>query len=101
MQAPRKISPPLPRLKESDRRGSRHERGYDSRWTRLRIIHLKLHPLCCECERAGYVKPAELVDHILPINDGGDPLDPENLQSLCRRHHGEKTAKDIAARRGY
>lgn len=32
------------------------------------------------------------VDHRVPLDKGGDPWDPANLQSLCRGCHFEKTA---------
>ena len=31
------------------------------------------------------------VDHIVPINQGGDPFTRSNLQPLCQHHHGLKT----------
>ena len=38
--------------------------------------------------------PAQMVDHIVPINKGGAPLDLNNLQSLCNACHAAKSAKD-------
>ena len=35
-----------------------------------------------------------MVDHIVPINKGGAPLDMDNLQSLCSHCHAAKTARD-------
>ena len=34
------------------------------------------------------------VDHIKPVSAGGHPFDESNLQTLCRRCHEEKTAKE-------
>ena len=48
------------------------------------------HPLCEECERNGRVALAQVVDHIIEIADGGDPVDPSNLQSLCHACHNRK-----------
>lgn len=80
---------------KEDRRGSRHERGYDWRWEKLRPVALARDlGLCCQCGR-----PAELVDHIVPIRDGGERLDLNNLQSLCRACHDIKTADDLRRRR--
>lgn len=31
-------------------------------------------------------------DHIVEVAAGGDPLDPENVQLLCRRDHARKTS---------
>ena len=87
-------------MKEHDeRRGSARERGYDRRWENLRIVHLAGEPLCRLCAAQGLATAADLVDHIVPIRDGGAVLDEENLQSLCRRCHDAKTAEDLARRR--
>ena len=32
------------------------------------------------------------VDHVIPLDKGGDPWDPANLQALCRGCHVAKTA---------
>jgi 5-methylcytosine-specific restriction protein A len=44
--------------------------------------------------RKGVLVPAQMVDHIVPINKGGAPLDLNNLQSLCNHCHAVKTARD-------
>jgi 5-methylcytosine-specific restriction endonuclease McrA len=31
------------------------------------------------------------VDHIIPIEAGGAKLDPDNLQTVCKRCHTHKT----------
>jgi len=82
-----------------ERRGSSRERGYDARWERVRRMHLASEPLCRMCQQAGRISAAVLVDHITPINDGGARLDDDNLQSLCRRCHDQKTADDVQRRR--
>ena len=82
-----------------ERRGTATARGYDARWQRLREMHLSGEPLCRRCTAQGRTTLAVLVDHIVPIRDGGDALDDDNLQSLCRRCHDAKTAEDLAHRR--
>ena len=80
---------------QHDGRESSTRRGYDYRWQKLRLWHLRQQPLCVECDREGRVTAAELVDHIVPIME--DPtrrLDPTNLQSLCAPCHAAKTAAD-------
>ena len=70
-------------------------RVYDLRaWPRVRREQLVREPLCRHCKLAGIIKPAHHVDHIIPINKGGDWFDPENLQSLCAECHSVKTAQD-------
>lgn len=68
-----------------------------ARWRRLRARILRERPWC---EHPGCREPATDVDHITPIEDGGDPWDEDNLQPLCHPHHSEKTATVDRARRG-
>ncbi|EJO2709643.1 HNH endonuclease [Salmonella enterica] len=77
------------------RRGSRRERGYSATWDKYRIYYLKHHPLCVECEKRGLYVAAKIVDHIIPINGGGDVLFwPEwNHQALCQACHNRKTVQ--------
>ena len=77
--------------------GYRHHNTdfYQSRrWRSLRALTLQKDPLCEECMRKGVLVPAQMVDHIVPINKGGAPLDLNNLQSLCNHCHAVKTARD-------
>jgi len=37
---------------------------------------------------------ATVVDHIRNRAEGGGDLDATNLQSLCRKHHHEKTVEE-------
>ena len=63
-------------------------------WRKLRAIKLDENPMCEECARSGRLTPAQMVDHIVPINKGGAELDLDNLQSLCNACHARKSAKD-------
>ena len=63
-------------------------------WRMLRASYLEEHPLCEECQRNGRLKPAEMVDHIVPIKQGGEPLDTSNLQALCWSCHSIKSHQD-------
>jgi 5-methylcytosine-specific restriction endonuclease McrA len=38
------------------------------------------------------------VDHILAIEDGGEPWTRTNCQPLCRWHHAQKTNRELRAR---
>ena len=63
------------------------------RWKLLRLDYLASHPFC---EMCGIGLSSE-VDHIKPINEGGDPWDESNFQALCHSCHSVKTAsKDHA-----
>lgn len=60
-----------------------------SRWRKLRSIYIKYHPLCVICSA-----PGEVVDHIKPIKQGGEPLDMANLQTMCHKCHNIKSGKE-------
>lgn len=77
------------------RRGSRHERGYTSRWDRYRRRYLWQHPLCVRCAAEDVVEAATVVDHIRP-HRGDQELfwDPNNHQALCKPCHDRKTATE-------
>jgi len=66
-------------------------------WKNARQSFRLEHPLCCECERMGLIRPMNVVDHIIPLKLRPDlALDPANLRSLCSRHHaliGEKVSQ--------
>lgn len=62
---------------------------------KVRITQLFLFPWCNKCEIDGEEPTeAEQVDHIIPLEDGGEPFDPANLQSLCFRCHVIKSADE-------
>ena len=58
-------------------------------WKAKRKSYLEDHPFCVMCGR-----PASIVDHVVPIRQGGEPLDDDNLQSLCWSCHSRKSIKD-------
>jgi 5-methylcytosine-specific restriction protein A len=60
------------------------ERVYDRKWQNAYGIYITLHPWCEKCLKQGKRTKAEIVDHIVPLKDGGERLDPRNMQSLCR-----------------
>lgn len=88
-------------------RGTAHERGYTSAWSKARGFYLRKHPLCVRCKGDGKVVAATVVDHIIPhkLRDALDSGNIEaiakaralfwdsagNWQSLCKPHHDAKT----------
>ena len=70
------------------------ERGYGYSWQKLRMSALKRDKfLCQECRRNGKAIAANDVDHKLAKAHGGsDSMD--NLESLCRKCHRAKTARE-------
>lgn len=76
-----------------------HERQkvyHTARWRKTSMLFRQEHPLCKTCEANGLVRAAQLVDHIIPISQGGDIYDWNNLQSLCTSCHQIKTGKENA-----
>ena len=64
------------------------------RWKRLRLAKLTEQPLCQDCEAVGLFVFASVVDHVQPINLGGDPFPLlADLASLCPPCHSAKTAR--------
>jgi 5-methylcytosine-specific restriction protein A len=65
-------------------RGSRHQRGYDNAWLKLREKTLRAKPLCEACEDRGFARPATIVHH---RDENPRNNSRENLMSLCRDCH--------------
>ena len=77
-----------------DDRPSRHERGYDAKWVRVRAaVIARDKGLCQVCLKAGIITQAREVDHIVNKASGGGN-EWSNLQALCKRCHRVKTAKE-------
>lgn len=82
-------------LKQADaRRGTAHSRGYNYDWQLAASAFKREHPFCRHCLDEGVYTPAHCVDHVKP-HRGDEALfwDRDNWQSLCKRHHDQKTAK--------
>ena len=76
-----------------------HQKFYSTRpWIRASKAYRQQHPLCQQCQVKGIITPADVADHIQPIQAGGDRFDWNNLQSLCHSCHNSKTAKENANR---
>lgn len=88
------------RRAEARARGERTPRLYDKRqWRRLSPRFKAEHPLCVKCLEQGIIERGVDVDHIVPHND--DPAlqyDESNLQTLCKRHHFDKTSTENGGR---
>lgn len=74
-----------------NRRRSESDRMYSTqRWKKLSIVFRKRNPLCCECERNGLVRTADLVDHIKPAKENPELFfEWSNLRSLCQGCHND------------
>ena len=62
-------------------------------WQTIRARQLKRQPWCVVCRQLGIRTRAIEVDHIESARLGGAAFAPLNLQSLCRSHHSQKTAR--------
>lgn len=87
----------LERKKYDGQRGTSSQRGYGSRWRKLRKMFLNAHPLCVDPygihAQVGETVPATEVDHIVAKKDGGTD-EWSNLQGLCKSCHSRKTARE-------
>jgi 5-methylcytosine-specific restriction endonuclease McrA len=68
----------------------------DPRWKRLCAQVKREQPTCAV---TGCTERTTDVDHVLGLQDGGDPFNRANLQGLCKKHHSSKTASEVNARR--
>lgn len=68
-------------------------------WIKLRNYKRKLNPICEHCIKLNIIEPYHTIDHIKPIIDGGEPLNLDNLQTLCKQCHAIKTGKETAQRK--
>ncbi|WLE60246.1 HNH endonuclease [Burkholderia plantarii] len=75
-------------------RGNRHQRGYGTRWDKLRkLILARDNGMCQTCKRDGRVRPGNMVDHKVNKAAGGTD-DPGNLEAICRACHALKTGRE-------
>ncbi|WGL97248.1 HNH endonuclease signature motif containing protein [Arsenophonus sp. aPb] len=73
---------------------SRHQRGYGTRWDKLRAQILKRDKYLCQiCLKNSLATTAKTVDHIIAKAHGGTDAE-SNLQSLCWPCHRKKTARE-------
>lgn len=70
-------------------------------WRSLRARHLRRSPWCVVCLQVGFRTRANEVDHVRAVRLGGGALTPGNLQSLCGKHHRQKTTHSPEAGAGW
>lgn len=63
-------------------------------WKQLRKRKIRQNPYCEICEHSQIIVRGEEVDHINPISKGGEELNIDNLQTLCKRCHSQKTYRE-------
>ena len=68
------------------------------RWEALRLVIFERDGYRCRNRKCGKAGRLEC-DHIKPLNEGGAPWDPANLQTLCRGCHIAKHRKPLTRER--
>lgn len=62
-----------------------------ARWRKTSIQHREAKPLCQVCLLGDeHICTADVVDHIVPIEQGGSKFDSKNHMGMCHRHHNRK-----------
>lgn len=92
---------PTPRLETArpDPRPRSTSRGYDYQWEQFSRRYRRANPFCRECGLAGRLVECDAVDHIVPLEEGGQKFARSNLQPICNEHHnGWKRELERAAR---
>lgn len=95
---PTVTNPPRPWMKKAAKPAAKNQGGeranrdvYDTQRHRtLRKLYLQENPLCVDCKAQGRLTEATVFDHIVAINDGGDPWADSNKQGLCGTCHQRK-----------
>ncbi len=76
-------------------RKSAARRGYGWKWQIAANGYRQMHPCCVECSKNGIQAPGSVVDHIIPHKGDVNLFwDQSNWQTLCRKHHSQKTAAE-------
>ncbi len=72
---------------------------YNSRrWRAVRNNYIRCYALCKICKNKGLVVEGKVVDHIIPITQGGDKWNEKNFQTLCTSCHNRKSSKEAKER---
>lgn len=62
-------------------------------WASIRQAQLSAHPLCAGCKVQGLIRPASVVDHVIPWRRiGPEAFRINRWQSVCPECHSQKTA---------
>lgn len=68
-----------------------HRRIPAKRWARIRCAILRRDRYRCRaCGKPGRLE----IDHVIPLQRGGHPTDPGNLQTLCTDCHFQKNMRE-------
>ncbi len=91
---------PIQKKRQQKKRVRTNTDVYDKKaWSRLSQKKRYNNPLCEVCESEGLIVYADVVDHIVEIEDGGEPFLYSNLKSMCHHHHNAKTKHQAKLRK--
>lgn len=90
-----KVNRPWVAERKPFERANSNSEFYNSRvWRKARRRFLDKNPLCVVCYENDIVSVADVVDHIVPVNMGGEKLEESNFQSMCTSCHNAKSARE-------
>lgn len=94
---PKKVYNPVKAVKQTNwLRNPEDEKFYNSyEWRKFAKWYKMCNPVC---EMDGCTQPSYYADHIIPISKGGEKLDQNNIQALCKSCNGRKTQKQSLRR---
>jgi 5-methylcytosine-specific restriction endonuclease McrA len=64
-----------------------YKRYNSSRWRNYALAN---RGICKVCEAERHIKPADVMDHIVPETKGGSFWDSDNHMGMCESHHNKK-----------
>ena len=91
---PKHKKKPWIKAKKQEHWGQDHSTYNSTRWRRLRLLILNREPLCREHKQRDEIVAATVVDHIKPIQQGGEIWNEDNMQPLCTKCHNRKSGKE-------
>jgi 5-methylcytosine-specific restriction protein A len=96
-----KVNRPWHKPQVKHARSVDNSKFYNSRtWRNARKRFLDKNPMCVACDSDEVITPANVVDHIVSITNGGAKLEENNFQAMCTTCHNKKSAKESAKQRG-
>lgn len=77
--------------RQERKKGSNQAFYKAAQWRKARAAYLSQYPICQVADYFDDIEPGKIVDHIIPISQGGAKYDPRNLQTLSKKIHDIKS----------
>jgi 5-methylcytosine-specific restriction enzyme A len=90
---------PIERERSRRRREATKGTYKTRRWKLRRMQVFTRDPFCADGRMCGGKAPSVEVDHLISLDQGGDPYAMSNLRGTCRACHEAKTAQENRGRR--